>query len=289
MGRLVKAEFRKITTTKLWWGLLIPTVLVAFGWALGAGYLGNAFVDLLDGPEARELETVLGVDSGEWIVSYFAIARSINLATLFPLVFGALAISAEFSTKTITTTFLTAPNRVSALLAKTIVYVAWGAIYGLAIILSVAIGILISTDSDRLPTGAGWFGLAVVGVLASILMTLFGVGAGALVRSVPGVITLLILYFLVVENGAQLVLGIHAPDVIGFLPNGSVNGLTGSMAAELFLTTAESVPPWLEDGVRAVAGATGALAWWLSGLVFLGWSALVFGGGWISTQTRDIT
>ncbi|MDV6011613.1 hypothetical protein [Haloechinothrix sp. LS1_15] len=289
MSRLVKSEFRKITTTHLWWALLIPTVLVAFGWAVGTGFLGTAFVDTLQDDAPRDLEIALGIDSRDWIVSYFAIARSINLATLFPLVFGALAISSEFSSKTITTTFLTAPNRVSALTAKLLVYIGWGAFYGLAIVAAVAIGILVSTDPDRMPTAGGWISMAMVGVLASILMTLFGVGAGALIRNVPAVVTLLILYFLAIENGAHFILTIHAPEVIGFLPNGSINGVTGSMAAELFLGAADTVPDWVDTAMRAAAGATGAHAWWLSGLIFVGWSAIVFGGGWMATQRRDIT
>lgn len=289
MGKLIQAEFRKITTTQLWWALLIPTVLIAFLWALGSGYLGNTFVNLLQQEEAQDLELALGIDSSNWIVSYFGIARSINLATLFPLVFGALALSGEYARKTITTTFLTAPNRVSALTAKLLVYIVWGAIYGAVIVLAVVIGMVITTDADRLPTAAGWFGMAVVGIIASILMTLFGVGAGALIRNVPAVVVLLVLYFVVVENGAQLILGINYPGVIGFLPNGSINGLTGSMAAELFLNAATTVPENVETAVRATAGALGAQAWWLSGLIFTGWAAVVFGGGWLAAQKRDIT
>jgi ABC-2 type transport system permease protein len=289
MGRLIKAEFRKILTTKLWWALMIPTVLLALGWALGSGWLATQFVDALGGPEFRELQQIVGVDSSEWILSVFAMARSINIATIFPLIFGGLAISSEISNKTITTTFLTAQNRTAALTAKMITYIAWGAIYGLAIVISVSIGVFLTTDADRLPGAGAWLAMAAVGVLASILMTMFGIGIGALVRSVPGTVVLLVLYFLILENGAHLLLSGQQPDLIGFLPNGSINGLTGSVAADIFLSAASAVPDEVDFIARSMAGALGAQAWHLSGLIFLGWAALAFGGGWLVTQKRDIT
>ncbi len=290
MGNLIKAEFRKTTTTGLWWGLMIPTVLLALGWALGTGAIGRSIMDVVSSSEAEELTRLLGVDPSQWQVSVFGIARSINVATIFPMIFGGLAISGEINRRTITTTFLTAPNRVAALTAKMLVYIAWGAIYGLAIVASVSIGIALTSDSGALPSAGGWLALAGVGVLASILMTMFGVGVGALMTSTVGTTVVLILYMLIIENGIQLVLAAQElPDVIGFLPNGAVNGMTGSVASSLFLANAGVVPDELVDVMRAVAGALGAFDWWLSGLIFLVWSALFFLAGWAATQRKDIT
>ena len=290
MGNLIKAEFRKTTTTGLWWGLMIPTVLLAFGWALGTGAIFKSVSDFMGSSEAEDLATILNVDPSQWQMSVFGIARSINVATIFPMIFGGLAIANEINRKTITTTFLTAPNRVSSLAAKMIVYVVWGAIFGIAIVASVSIGIAITSDSGTLPDAGGWLALAGVGVLSSILMTMFGVGVGALMTSVIGTTVVLLLYMLIVENGIQLVLASQGvPDIIGFLPNGAVNGLTGSVASSLFLENAGVVPDELVDGLRAIAGALGAFDWWLSGLIFLVWTALFFLGGWAATQRKDIT
>lgn len=291
MGQLIKAEFRKIWTTSLWWALMIPTVAVAFGWALVTGLLGDAFLDLFSTAEGAELERIMGFDSGQWKLSYFAFARSIDIATVFPLIFGGLAIASESSNKTLTTTFLTAPNRTMALAAKAIVYVAWGAIFGAAISLSVTLGLMASTGFDfaRLPTAGGWLAMFAIGVLATVLMTLFGVGVGALVRNVAGTVTLLTLYFLIIENIVQVLLGFQYPPMMGFLPNGSVNGITGSLAADLFFTGIDTVPSYAVDTARALAGAFGAQPWWLSSLIFVGWAGVVFGGGWAMTQKRDIT
>ncbi|MDU0292816.1 hypothetical protein [Saccharothrix longispora] len=290
MGNLIKAEFRKTTTTGLWWGLLIPTVLLALGWALGTGAIGKGIMDVVSSEEAEELTRLLGVDPSQWQVSLFGMARSINVATIFPMIFGGLAISNEINRRTITTTFLTAPTRVAALTAKLVVYVAWGAIYGIAIVAAVSIGIVITSDSGALPDPAGWLALAAVGVLSSILMTMFGVGVGALMTSVVGTTVVLILYMLIIENGIQLVLASqNLPEIIGFLPNGAVNGMTGSVASSLFLANAGVVPDELVEVMRAIAGALGAFDWWLSGLIFLVWTGLFFLGGWAATQRKDIT
>ncbi|MCE6998063.1 ABC transporter permease [Saccharothrix sp. S26] len=290
MGNLIKSEFRKTTTTGLWWGLMIPTVLLAFGWALGTGAIFKSVSDFMGSSEAEELATLLNVDPSQWQMSVFGIARSINVATIFPMIFGGLAIANEINRKTITTTFLTAPNRVSALAAKMVVYILWGAIFGIAIVASVSIGIALTSNSGSLPDAGGWLALAGVGVLSSILMTMFGVGVGALMTSVIGTTVVLLLYMLIVENGLQLVLASQGlPEIIGFLPNGAVNGLTGSVASSLFLANAGVVPEDMVEGLRAIAGALGAFDWWLSGLIFLAWTALFFLGGWAATQRKDIT
>lgn len=290
MGNLVQAELRKTTTTGLWWGLLIPTTLLALGWGLATGLFGQLFVDFAASSGADEVSDFLGVTPDQWKVSLFGIARAINISTIFPMIFGAMAISGEINRRTITTTFLTAPSRMHALLAKMLVYVLWGAIYGLAIMLFLSIGVFLTSESGQLPDAGGWAMLTLACVLSSILMTMFGVGIGALIPNVAGVIVLLLLYFLVIENVLHLVLAyLEVPTVIGFLPNGSINGLTGSIAVDLFLSTAGVVPPELEAALRAVAGAGGALDWWWSGLVFLGWSGIVFAGGWAIAQSKDIT
>ncbi|MFD0202052.1 MULTISPECIES: ABC transporter permease subunit [Saccharothrix] len=290
MGNLIKAEFRKTTTTGLWWGLMIPTVLLAFGWALGTGAIFKTVSDFMGSSDAEELATLLNVDPSQWQMSVFGIARSINVATIFPMIFGGLAIANEINRKTITTTFLTAPNRVSALGAKMVVYVLWGAIFGVAIVASVSIGIALTSNSGSLPDAGGWLAMAGVGILSSILMTMFGVGVGALMTSVVGTTVVLLLYMLIVENGLHLVLSSQGlPEIIGFLPNGAVNGLTGSVASSLFLANAGVVPDEMVEVLRAIAGALGAFDWWLSGLIFLVWTALFFLGGWATTQRKDIT
>ena len=51
IGNLVRAEFRKVLSTKLWWALLIPTAALTFLYALIWSALGVGVVEsLTDSP-----------------------------------------------------------------------------------------------------------------------------------------------------------------------------------------------------------------------------------------------
>ena len=115
MGRLIKAEFRKILTTKIWWALLIPAVLLALGWAWGVSAL---ITDIVDDVSTRRPRGVQHRPSTSCRGRVARADQGMNIATIFPMIFGALALASEISRKTITTSFLTAPNRASVLSAK---------------------------------------------------------------------------------------------------------------------------------------------------------------------------
>jgi ABC-2 type transport system permease protein len=298
MGRLVKAEFRKILTTRLWWALLIPAVLLALGWAWGVSALLTGFInDAADEPIFTDLN--IHFDALSW--SSIALTRSMNIATVFPMVFGALALASEISRKTITTSFLTAPNRPSLLGAKAVTYVLWGLLYGAVVAGAASIGVVIGSDSKYLPEAGDWILILLSGILACLLWTLLGMGVGALLGSPVGTLVLLLIYALVVGPLSELILtGVtNGSHVAGFMPNGSANGLTGSTASFLLLDQVQQIAPGrpipddVRDGfeqfLRALTGAPGAFALWISGLIFVAWTMLFFVTGIARNQRRDIT
>jgi ABC-2 type transport system permease protein len=301
MGRLVKAEFRKVLTTKLWWALLIPAVLLALGWAWGwSALITNVIDDAADSDFVREFN--IPIDQLSW--SSIALTRSMNIATIFPMVFGGLALASEISRKTITTSFLTAPTRSALLGAKALTYVAWGAIYGVVVGAATSLGVLIGSDNKYVPAGGDWILIVLAGILACLLWTLLGMGVGALLGSPVGTLVLLLIYAVLVGPVSELILygvteGSHLP---GFLPNGSANGLTGSTATALLFDQAQQLA--LDRGVTAISdearsnfdqffrtatGAPGAFALWISGLIFVAWTMLFFVTGLVRNQRRDIT
>ncbi|MGH3519839.1 MAG: ABC transporter permease [Haloechinothrix sp.] len=302
MGRLIKAEFRKVLTTKLWWALMIPTVLVAVGWAWGFSALATGIAnDVSSDPIFQQA----GVNFDDISWSALAFTRAINIATIFPMVFGALAIASEISRKTITTSFLTAPNRSMLLSAKAITYLLWGAIYGLVVVAAATAGLLLGSGESHLVDFGAWLPIAASGVLSCVLWTLLGLGVGALIGSPVGSLVLLLIYALLVGPVSEFLLAGLAEggtNLAGWMPNGSANGLTGSTAANVIVgqiqdlansTGAGAIPADIrepfEEAVRWAAGAPGALALWASGLVFFGWTMVLFAGGLFRTQTRDIT
>ncbi len=298
MGRLIKAEFRKILTTKLWWALLIPAVGLALGWAwlsaLAFTDVANDITDALD---------VNNVSDKQLSLSSLALTRAMNFATLFPLVFGALALASEINRKTITTSFLTAPNRASVLGAKAIVYTAWGVIYGVVVALAASLGVLIGTGDGALPSAGDWMLILLSGIVACVLWTLLGMGVGALLGSPVATLVILLLYAALVGPTSEFIitLSTEGSHVAGVMPNGSANGLTGSTASELLFEQVQDLfgsqigplsQQQIDDFdtvVRIAAGAPGAFSLWVSGLIFLGWTALFFGTGLLRNQRRDIT
>lgn len=300
MGNLIKAEFRKILTTKMWWAMMIPALLLALGWAWGVSALITGIVDDLSN-EAVFREFNITIDDLSW--SVIAMTRAMNIATIFPMIFGTLALASELSRRTITTSFLTAPTRASLLSAKAITYVVWGVLYGVVIAVGASLGTLFGSNSDYLPDAGQWLTMAFAGILGCLLWTLFGLGVGALLGSPVGALVILLIYSLIVGPIGDIVMtGLTEGSYLaGFLPNGSANGLTSATASQVLADQLNDLVRSLggtlesddgldfELGVRAIAGAPGALSLWLSGLVFLVWTSVFFFLGIMRNKTRDIT
>lgn len=296
MGRLITAEFRKIFTTKMWWILLIPAVVVAFGWSFFAAKLITSIAQSVrDDPTFQQAGATF--QNVPW--SVFALSRGINITTIFPMVFGALGLSSELHRRTITTSFLTAPNRFAMLSAKATTYLVWGLIYGVLISGIAALGMVAGSGGNYLPDANGFLLLALAGVIATLLWTLLGLGVGALLGSTTGSLVLLLIYTIIAEPIIDLVLHNH---VAGVLPNGSADGLTGSTAAQIVVNKLQSYSqtPLVQvvgqdawnaflNVIRIAAGAIGSYDWWASGLIFLGWTLVFFLGGLLVNQQRDIT
>jgi ABC-2 type transport system permease protein len=293
MGNLIKAEFRKTLSLNTWWVLLIPLALVAFWLTFAWGKITNDFADFLGSDDARQVTELIGLDPAKVPVGLLALAHGVNIAQLVPGLFGIFALAGEYRSKTITTTFLTAPNRISALTAKMLTYVGWGAIYGLVSFGVSALAVMVSVDSGRWPSAGQW--LAALGgtVLASVLVTLFGIGFGAVLRSVPLAVVLFLVWFLIVENVLVILLWGQTTLLGGILPNGTANGIVGGIAADAFGFNSLNLPADVDTGAQFLlqftAGAPGVLSWWASALIFVAWTMVFFGLGWAGNQRRDIT
>lgn len=293
MGNLIKAEFRKTLTLNTWWVLLIPLVLTAFGFSWVWGRITNNFVDFIGRSDAAVLASSLGIDPEALPVGLLSMSHGVNIAQIIPALFGVFALAGEYRSKTITTTFLTSPNRLSALSAKMITYVVWGVLYGLVAFGVSALGTLLTVDPARMPSGAQW--LAALGgtVLSFVLVTLFGIGVGAVLNKVTLAVVLLLVWFLVLEFGIVLATWSWTTLPGTILPNGAANGIVGGIASKAFafdtLDFGGADGRWGQYLVQLTAGSPGVVSWWASALIFAGWTALFFGFGWMSNQKRDIT
>lgn len=264
----VSAEFLKVRTTKVWWGMLIGVALWAVLWSLPQAF--TAGVEFAPGAVAP---SPAGDD---------ATARTIystgltSYAYVFAMVLGVIVISGEYRHQTITPTLLATPRRTRIVLAKWVVTALYSLLYG-AVALTLALGaaaLVISARGIETNLGADglWRGLGLA-LVAFMLWGLIGVGIGTLVGN--QIVAILVgVGFIVVEFIAQFALLFVSwgPDLIKWLPSAVTSALlqpstdTGPAGPEL-----EIIP------------------WGIGLLVLVGYAAVTAGIGALLSLRRDVT
>jgi ABC-type transport system involved in multi-copper enzyme maturation permease subunit len=194
-------------------------------------------------------------------------------------IMGVLCVTGEYRHKTITTTFVLVPDRVRVLVAKVTATALWAVGIGLVTLATVAAvavpwnaGLGGSTSQVTDQAGA-----VVPGLLASaVLLGLFGLGFGTLVKNQMAAILLTIGGSLILEGLLiALARAIFHYD-LNWLPNAAGAALAGDIA-------------------RGFGGGGGnrsgerLLAWWQGGLVMLAWGLVPLGVGYYATFRRDVT
>ncbi|HEY6782285.1 MAG TPA: ABC transporter permease [Candidatus Dormibacteraeota bacterium] len=252
MIHLLRAEWRKVITTKLGWGMLLGAMALA---ALGVvaqiasnGVRGNISLPLSAAATQR------------------SIAASASSAYLFSVVVGIILITTEFRHFTSRPSFLIEPRRGLVIVAKLIVAAFVGIIYGVACAaLTAAImapwlgamgitihwvenGVLLSMLGD----------LVVIAVFAVV-----GIGVGVLVRNQIAAVIGALVYLFVLEPLIDIIPVVK--NVYPYLPGAAAGAITGASRGNL-------------AHLDAVQG----------GLVLLGWGLLFAGCGWLLTIRRDI-
>jgi hypothetical protein len=175
----IRAEFLKLTTTRLWWILgLILIGYVAFTAALIAGLFGALGDQLAAQPDAPQLPP----ESLPPIVY----SSTTAVGYVFPLILGTLAVTSEVRYQTLTPTFLAVPRRGRVLAAKLVVLAVTGAISGgLGLVASMGAGapILAATGNDPGLGDPNTWLLAGRVILAMALWAVIGVGVGSLIQN----------------------------------------------------------------------------------------------------------
>ncbi len=214
MIRLIKAEFAKLFSTKLWlWMLLGAFGLAALGVSLTIGFDGQ------EGNPAPPLSTPEGQRN---------LFSSAGASNVWVLILGIIAVTGEFRHQTVTPTFLATPRRGRVVIAKLLGL-------GLAAVpfalLVMAVTFLVVTvhagargDAPSL-TGDNLRVLSSSG-LVLVVYTVIGVGLGALLRNQVGAIVGGLVYLFVVEPIIRSV-----PATAGaykWMPGGGLEALTAT-------------------------------------------------------------
>jgi len=139
-------------------------------------------------------------DNGKMSIGLTQFGSS-QLAFAVVLVMSAIAVTTEYRFSTIRATFLAVPNRVSVLLAKTVVVAFIAGVLGEIIAFgSWGIAKVMSPASDlAINTGAEWRHVAGVGLLFGIGAVL-AIAVGILVRQTAGAVAILLVWNMLLEG-----------------------------------------------------------------------------------------
>ena len=276
-GNLIKAEFRKVMSTRLWWALLIPSAAVAL--------LLNLFFTLGGSVTQSVSESAAHVPLG-----YISLSESFGFTAIFTSIFGALGMATEYRHRSITTTYLTG-SRDGVFGAKLVVYAVFGLGYGVITMAFATLGVVLPGDSNTLPNAGDWLLLSLIGTVIIALWAVLGVGLGGFISNPIAVVLTLPLYGTIGEAVLSgLVAALRAPQVANFLPIKSSTGSVTGLAAQMFIDQLKmpSDSPSV-DAIKDVLSAANLPPWWVTSLVFVGYTVLFCAIGWAVSRRRSIT
>ncbi len=243
MSVLLQAELLKLRTTRTFLALVGATLLLS----LLIVVLSTILSDTWNEEDVRDL--------------FFA-----DFSGLFILLLGVIGMAGEWRHRTITSTFLAAPDRLKLLTAKVLSYAVAGAVLSFIVTVTImVVGTVILSIRGETTIGivdmadVMWRNLALAALFGAI-----GVCVGGLIRNqVVAIVGLLVLSFAL----EPAIIGL-APDVGQYLPTGGApNGVIGGN-------------PFDEDAPTLAPG--------IALLVELGWVALLFAAAAATLRKRDL-
>jgi ABC-2 type transport system permease protein len=216
MIRLIRAEFTKLRTTRLIYG--VAAAMAAFA-------LLAVAANILD----RQGAPPLAADSFPMLVG-----GPVTLLSGAALVLGILGMAGEFRHQTVTQTFLVTPDRGRVVAAKLIAYPLAGTALALTILAftaAVATGWLAAEGITPSLLDARLGRVLLGAVLAAGLCGLVGVGVAALVRNQVAALVGVLVWVLLVEGLLMSLLNI--PSLGKWLPSAAAAALTNPGGGQL--------------------------------------------------------
>jgi ABC-type transport system involved in multi-copper enzyme maturation permease subunit len=250
MGRLVRSEWTKLFTTRVWLGLLLASCLLSVGFAV----LLTAFAG---DPQSG----IPPVGSGQYEQLAFAVPANVTVLTL---ILGIIGTTQEYRHRTATPTFLATPRRGRVVVAKLLAYAVAATPFALAVVAVTALAVVLYAGArGGAPAWNGDnLGVLVRSGLALVVYAVIGVGIGALFRNQVGAIVGSLVYLFVVEPIVRSI-----PATAGFyewLPGGALEAMTATFQSPDLLTA------------------------WQGGLLLLGYGLLAAILGTLLAVRRDV-
>jgi ABC-2 type transport system permease protein len=253
----LRAELRKITTTRLWWMMLVCVLVLSAGYAVGVAVLQPNTGAPFDDP---------------------GIVRSIYnagnpAARVLAVVLGIATMGLEYRHQTLAATYLATPRRNRVLRGKMLSLLLFGLLYGAASVLAGVLAavpfVLNGNGSFFFDRGDTWRSL-VLGVVSMALWTMIGMGIGILVKNLLVAMLVGISFAYLVEPILSMVCYLRDWDTaLNLLPTGATNAMLGITSPILF-------------------ASDNPIAWWQGALVLAAWCLLPAAIGMLSTVRRDV-
>ncbi|MDR1077739.1 MAG: ABC transporter permease [Propionibacteriaceae bacterium] len=266
MIALLRSEWRKTASTRLWWTLAAAGYIGLTSASLAAAFhFGAASGDLAD------LGGLTGVDLARVV---YAVGPS--LGYVFPAILGALTVTTEFRHQTITPTLLAEPRRGRVLVAKLIAVLPLSGAFG-ALLTAADVGLGAATLALLgQPTGldqpAIW---ALIGrsVAAFALWGVFGVGLGLVIHHQVGAVVVLLAFTQLLEPVVRLIPALTGQSwaFFDYLPGALGEAVSGAS---------------LYSGFSPLLGST--LGWPLATACLIGYGLVFAAIGFFTTWRRDI-
>jgi ABC-2 type transport system permease protein len=265
----VRAEFRKAFSTKLWWALLVPVVVLA------------ALINLFGGLFTASL----GEEGGPSIL-LGSLAYSLSLTSVFAALHGIVTAAGEFRHRTITTTYLTARGRGRVLAAKCLSTAVFGALYAaVTVVVGSAAGL---AARSGLPDIGPLAGVTAVGLAVSALWAVIGTALGTVISSQVTVLVVALVYMLVGEPLLAAMLTSSGNGVVArtaaYLPVNAGDVAVYDLAGRALLGPSDG-----GQLAQLLAGVTAPPPWWGGLLVLAGWTAAAAATGYVVGGRRDVT
>ena len=255
---VLRAEIRKIATTRLWWILLICVFVLAAGYAVLA-----AIVAIQDERTFSNQGIVQSIYNG-----------GNSFSRVLAMVAGIAALGNEHRHHTLASTYLATPHRLRLLLAKAMSLLIFGLVYGAA---SVVAGVLVAIPFVLIHGGSLFLGdvdtwrSIGLGVGSIALWTMMGMGIGMLIKNLLVATLVGIGFAFLVEPLVAVWFFFRDWDLpLNLIPTGATNAMLGTTSWILF-------------------GSTNPLPWWQGSLVLAAWCLVPVIVGVLSTVRSDVT
>ncbi|MAY97549.1 ABC transporter permease [uncultured Nocardioides sp.] len=256
------AEWRKLTSTALWW-------VLALGMAAYLAFVGAAMAFSMTVAPEGQAPPLGGLDAA---LTVYGVLNAVGY--VFPLVVGTLLVTTEVRHKTLTQTLLAEPRRGVVLGAKLVLAAGIGLLYGVAGVVGlVAAGApVLSAVGDGAFLGDPQVVRALLlGVLVTGLWAVLGTGFGAVVPHQVAAVVAILAFTQFVEPIARLALGaVDGLSVVSaYLPGAAADAVVGaSLVSQM--------------------GDVDLLPAWAGALVLLGYAAALTLAGRLTTFARDV-